>query len=176
MNKLEISQKVRRGASWIYFYSTERESNDMSGWKFHIFGQNVEDSIDVAQRMQPVLQKYKMYMKVASNNTYIAGIGDPSHKQYGKCGTMYIPPFVFKDGRTQEFLDDVKNALKGYEKKGAIFGDKSIDDTIHYRYELCKPINIEEGINHGLYSILYEPNRGEYNILDNKDPFEHITI
>ncbi len=171
---MTLKDKIYTQGGWVYLTS-ENPNTMMSGWKIHIFGTTPEDSLFVGENLQTILDKYSMVMKVASSTLYEVAIADLTHKQYGKCATMYIPPIIFKQGKLQEFIEDVQSALKGYDKTGAIHGDKSLDGTIHYRYELSKPINIEEGINHSVYSIFYQANRGAHNIDNNPDPFETIS-
>ena len=174
---MTTKEKVYQQSNWVYVIPANLvEELMMSGWKIHIFGNKSEDSVIIAERMQKILDKYNMHMKVASSYLYSAAIGLPEDIQYGKAATMYLPPNIFKENKLQEFVDDVIEALGDYNNDGQIHGDKPLGHSIHYRYELKNLIKIDEGVPHNIYSFLYRANDGSYNIVGNPDPFEKIKI
>ncbi len=164
------AEELKPHLNWFYIGVTNF-ARGISGWKLHIFGNELEDSVTLANALMPVLDKYKMSMKVATPIVFKAGIGVEGDIQYGKCATMYIPASVFLKKSLQAFIDDVKDAIKDYNKTGEIYGDRSLDGKIHYRYELGTPINFSVGVSYEQYMNLYRPNDGSYNIEGNPDPF-----
>lgn len=169
----KITEDTLKGPGWKYFGEVAFHSK-ISGWKFHIFGTELADSVTISNALIPVLMKYGMAMKVATPSVFKAGIGIQEDIQYGKCATIYIPSSIFKTGLQAHLIQDIKEALKDYTKTGEIYGDKSLDGKIHYRYELGRPIDPTVGITYSQYQYLYESNRGEYNIVGNTDPFESL--
>lgn len=131
-----------------------------SGWKFHIFGEDIKDAVYLQDALKPVIDKYKPAAKVGGTYHQTADAFKPGGVQYGKQGvTIYIPPNVINAGRQQEMLADIQSALSGYNKGGTISGDQAITPNIHYRYELLGPIP-KEGINYEAYSKMYSKNEG----------------
>lgn len=131
-----------------------------SGWKFHIFGEDIKDAVYLQDALKPVIDKYKPAAKVGGTYQQTADAFKPGGVQYGKQGvTIYIPPNVINAGRQQEMLADIQSALSGYNKGGTISGDQAITPNIHYRYELLGPIP-KEGIDYGTYSKMYSSNEG----------------
>ena len=131
-----------------------------SGWKFHIFGEDIKDAVYLQDALKPVIDKYKPAAKVGGTYHQTADAFKPGGVQYGKQGvTIYIPPNVINAGRQQEMLADIQSALSGYNKGGTISGDQAITPNIHYRYELLGPIP-KEGINYDAYSKMYSKNEG----------------
>lgn len=158
-----------------WHYMSNNKTDDMfpvSGWKLHIFGTDIHDSFTIASVIEPIVYEYNMHMKVATLSVMLAGIGNPVHHQFGKCVVIYLSPDMFtKEGKLNQFIAKLQLALSlaKYTKKGAIVGDKSIDGTIFYRYELSKPIDIQKGVDFFQYARLYERNRHAFNIPDNPD-------
>jgi len=158
-----------------WHYMSNNKTDDMfpvSGWKLHIFGTDIHDSFTIASVIESIVYQYNMHMKVATLSVMLAGIGNPAHPQFGKCVVIYLTPDMFKkEGRLKQFVGDLQSALSSakYTKKGFIVGDKSIDETIFYRYELSKPIDIQKGVDFFEYAKLYERNRHIFNIPDNPD-------
>jgi hypothetical protein len=128
----------------------------MSGWKFHIYGEDLYDSVDLFERLEPLSNRWGFHAKVGVLVDF-----QPSSVQWGKGGvTIYIPPQVIRDNRTNDLLSDIESALGGYKKGGKISGDKQITPSIHYRYELSEPINTSVGIDDSKYQVLYNSNSG----------------
>ena len=143
-----------------------------SGWKFHIFGEDIRDAIYLQDALKPVIDKYKPMAKVGGTYQNSADAFKPGGLQYGKQGvTIYIPPNVINSGRQQEMLSDIQSAISGYKKGGTILGDQSITPNIHYRYELMGPIP-KNGIDYPTYGKMYSANEGGgYKPLDVDDIF-----
>ena len=160
---------ILRGAdkAWVQYGAPIR--GNMSGWKVHIFGETVEDTAIIVNRVEPILQKWGVHGKVA-NDLMTQSINTGIQK--GKASTLYIPPEIIKNGQTKQFIDDVSSALGSYNKTGKIYGDKSIDGTLHYRYELSSPIDVTNGVSMGEYRNLYKANDGNFNIKGNPDLFD----
>jgi hypothetical protein len=148
----------------------------MSGWKFHIFGEDIKDAIYLQDALKPVIDKYKSSAKVGGTYQNSAEAFKPGQPQYGKQGaTIYIPPEVINSGRQQEMLSDIQSAISGYKKGGVISGDQAITPSIHYRYELMGPIP-KNGIDNTTYSKMYSANQGgSYKPSDVNDIFTTKT-
>ena len=145
----------------------------MSGWKFHVFGEDVKDAVFLQDVLKPIIDKYRCSAKIGGINQISSDAFKPGQVQYGKQGaTIYIPPDVINSGRQQEMLSDIKNALSGYKKGGTISGDQSLTPSIHYRYELLGPTP-KEGIDLSTYRNMYSPNQdgGLYKPNDVEDLF-----
>lgn len=155
---------------WHYL-NRMASSFPISGWKLHIFGATIEDSHVIGTVMEPILLKYSLTMKIATQSVISAGIGDKLSNQYGKAGTIYISPQIFRDKRIGDLIKEIQEAFKtvGYVSNGIVNGDKSIDGILHYRYELSKVVDPEVGVTYDEYIRAYEPNRGHYNIPENPD-------
>jgi hypothetical protein len=135
----------------------------MSGWKFHVFGEDLVDSVFLKEKLWPVTQKWNAGAKVGGIK-HTDGVTYPSMQpggvQYGKQGaTIYIPVDVINSGKQQEMLSDIQNAIAGYKKGGNISGDQAITPSIHYRYELLGPVP-KEGIDMKTYDVMYNKNSG----------------
>ena len=126
--------------------------------------------MDLLTRLKPLTRKWKAEAKVGGKG-FQGQFGEKffkeNNKQFGKMGaTFYIPPYVFKQGKLQSLLGDIKAALDGYVPAGPIRGDKHLDGAINYRYELNGPIDIENGIIYGdistpgTYKYMYSGNVG----------------
>lgn len=130
------------------------EPTRMSGWKFHVYGEDLYDSAYIFQQLEPVVNNWNATAKVGVNVNF-----QPGSVQFGKKGaTIYIPPNVIKNGQVEQMLGDIKSAMFGYKKKGTISGDKSLTDNITYRYELNDEIPAAEGINMDQYRQMYQAN------------------
>ncbi len=148
----------------------------MSGWKFHIFGEDIKDAVYLQDALKSVIDKYKSSAKVGGTYQNSADAFKPGQIQHGKQGvTIYIPPDVINSGRQQEMLTDIQNAISGYKKGGVISGDQAITPSIHYRYELMGPIP-KNGIDMTTYSKMYSSNEGgSYKPSDVEDIFTNNT-
>ena len=140
----------------------------MSGWKFHVYGEDLYDSAYLYERLKPVTEKWGAHAKVGVGVDFL-----PGTVQFGKKGaTIYIPPEVIKNNEVQLLLSDIQSAIGGYKKAGTISGDKSITNNITYRYELNEPIPYGEGIPMDQYRKMYTSNTGgDYKPSDVPDLF-----
>jgi hypothetical protein len=128
----------------------------MSGWKFHVYGEDLYDSAYLYDRLEPLTQKWGAPAKVGVGVDFY-----PGTVQFGKKGvTIYIPPSVIKNNQVQSMFSDIQNTISGYKKVGTISGDKSITDNITYRYELDGVIPTGEGIPMSQYRKMYTSNTG----------------
>lgn len=166
-------QQLEKLYGWYYMQKNrDEEMFPLSGWKLHIFGESVEDSFTIASSVESIVYEYNLSMKIATSSVIKAGIGNPTHEQYGKCVVIYLSPELFRQKSViKSFITKLQNALSlsGYDKKGNIVGSKSIDDIIFYRYELSKVIDIQKGVDFFEYVKLYEKNRHYFNIEGNPD-------
>ncbi len=158
------SKGIIQPKGWFGFGPSVNFPNH-SGWKFHIFGENLADSAFLIDKLEPIAKKYGAHSKVGGPNQMVEPTMQVGGNQYGKQGvTMYIPQSVIDAGKHKEMLVSIQNAIKGYgehpfTKGGTIIGDKEITPQIHYRYELTGPIP-PGGLNDKLYDILYNTNKG----------------
>lgn len=169
MDNKDLYEQIANNNGW--YYAGSGLCHNLSGWKLHIFGNDPYDSLYLVKHLTDVLIKYELHMKVASLYNFAAGIGNETHKQYGKCGTIYLHHKIFADNKLVPLIRELQVALSLYNNTGNITGDKSIDGKIHYRYELSTIIDPTIGISFVNYDRYYESNRGAYNINGNKDPF-----
>jgi len=136
--------------------------NMMSGWKFHVFGEDLKDAIYLESVLKPIVDRWGAEAKVGGIN-HTSGMYDsmkPGGIQYGKQGaTIYIPVDVINSGRQKEMLADIQNALTGYNKGGNISGDQAITPSIHYRYEYVGPVP-KEGLPRENVRAMYNKNDG----------------
>jgi hypothetical protein len=141
---------------WRYFGA--ETSYPMSGWKFHIFGVDLADSVFLYEKLEPIVSKYGAMGKVGGIDQvggYVM-IG----KQYGKQGaTIYIPPSVINSNKHKDMLMEIQSVLDGYTRGGNISGDNPINNTIHYRYEFDRPVP-KEGVSEEIYRQIYNKNTG----------------
>ncbi len=161
---------------WKYFgYQLDM----MSGWKFHVFGEDLKDAIYLEKVLKPVVNKWGAEAKVGGIS-HTDGVTFDSMKpggvQYGKQGaTIYIPVDVINTGRQKEMLADIQNALTGYNKGGNISGDQAITPSIHYRYEYLGPVP-KEGLPRENARAMYNENDGgPYKPDDVEDLFSQKT-
>lgn len=169
-------QTLSENPSWYYIGEDEIFSPAiprLSGWKFHIYGNELSDSVFIANALMPILNKRKVPMKVACDLNLKHVIGVETHKQYGKCAAIYLTPALFQGNNLHLFLEEVKEALKNYPKTGKIKGDKSINGVMHYRYELDAPIDPKEGVDEMNYILHYRSAMDNYNIPENNE-IEHL--
>ena len=146
-----------------------------SGWKFHVFGETLEDAAIIMGRLEPVLQKWGLHAKVGNEtmvSKYLGKNPTAATKQTGKISTIYINPNVMQSGMVDDLVGDIMRGLGDYKKTGKIYGDKSVNGTLHYRYEYSKPIDVTQGVPESTMNQLYTPNRGVYNIDGNPDLFD----
>jgi hypothetical protein len=148
----------------------------MSGWKFHVFGEDLKDAVYLQDALKPVIDKYRCSAKIGGTYQNSADSFKPGQVQHGKQGaTIYIPPNVINSGNQKEMLSDIQNAISGYKKGGTISGDQAITPSIHYRYELTGPVP-KGGIDMGTYDKMYSRNDGgSYKPSDVDDLFETST-
>jgi len=155
-------------SGWI---QVKNVSGNMSGWKFHVFADNLDEVAFLYERLLPVVYKYGAGFKTAG-----ADMLDNLSKnavQRGKGVTIYLPSEVVAKNQQKSFLSDIQNAIKGYEKSGQISGDRMITNNIGYRYELSKPIDAAKGVDMNQYQGLYKANEGGgHNIQGNPDLFQ----
>ena len=156
----QLATKLDYNTGWV---SNGISPKIMSGWKFHVFGEDLVDSVFLKEKLWPVTQKWNAGAKVGGIK-HTDGVTYPSMQpggvQYGKQGaTIYIPVDVINSGKQQEMLSDIQNAIAGYKKGGNISGDQAITPSIHYRYELLGPVP-KEGIDMKTYDVMYNKNSG----------------
>jgi hypothetical protein len=155
----EELEEMHGFAGWKPF---GKQLNMMSGWKFHVFGEDLKDAIYLESVLKPIVDKWGAEAKVGGTN-HTSGMYDsmkPGGVQYGKQGvTIYIPVDVINSGRQQDMLTDIQSAISGYKKGGEISGDKLITPSIHYRYEYVGPVP-KDGLPRENARAMYNTNDG----------------
>jgi hypothetical protein len=174
VNKLplgEIGKNFKEMASQVGgWLQVKNPVGNMSGWKFHIYADYLDEAAFLYEKLLPVVNKYGAGMKVASSEMLYRLAQNAV--QSGKGVTIYLPSNVVAKNAQKQFLNDVQTAINGYKKTGKISGDNMITDNIGYRYELSKPIDPNRGVNMDEYQALYKSNDGgSYNIDRNPDLF-----
>jgi polyhydroxyalkanoate synthesis regulator phasin len=143
---------------------------NLSGWKFHVYGDNLDEVAYLYEKLLPVVNKYGAGIKVATLEMLEKLANNPLQK--GKAVTLYLPSSVVARNLQKDFLKDIQSSLKGYNKSGQIAGDRMITDNIGYRYELSRPINSAKGVDMEDYKNLYSRNQGgSHNLPNNPDLF-----
>jgi len=167
----EVGQDFKNVASrmngWIQI--TNNKGN-MSGWKFHVYADTLDEVAFLYEKLLPVVKKYGVGFKAGSGPMMERLAQNAVQK--GKGVTLYLPSEVISQNTQKEFLSDLQSAIKGYEKTGQISGDRMITNNIGYRYELSKPIDASKGVDMSQYKALYKANEGGgHNIPGNPDLF-----
>jgi ribosome-binding protein aMBF1 (putative translation factor) len=160
LSQEELAAKLDYNPYWV---SNEIFPEFTSGWKFHVFGAELIDSVFLKEKLWPVGQKWNSEIKVGGtvhNDGVTFPSMQPGGKQYGKQGaTIYIPVDVVNSGRAGEMLRDIETAIAGYKKGGSISGDKELTPAIHYRYEYVGPVP-KEGLPRKNARAMYNKNDG----------------
>jgi len=144
-----------------YNFGSDFRPEEMSGWKFHVYGETLEDSAFLIEKLRPIAEKYNASSKVGGPARVESIRSGNSPEQYGKQGvTMYIPQTVINNGQQESMLKDIESAIVGYKKGGTISGDKQITPAIHYRYELNGPIRQGDIKSWNDYHMRYNSNSG----------------
>lgn len=168
----KLGQDFKEMASQIGGWIQAKSAvGNMSGWKFHVYADNLDEAAFLYEKLLPVANKHGAGMKVASSQMLDRLAQNTVQK--GKGITLYLPSSVVAKKAEKEFLSDIQSAIKGYEKSGNISGDKMITNNIGYRYELSQPIDPSKGVDMKQYSIMYKGNEGGgHNIQGNPDLFK----
>lgn len=170
----KILDVLKTYSNWL----TSGELGRISGWKFHIYASNVEESAYLFEKLEPIAKKWNAHFKVASKGNYDEFQKSPH--QLGKGATFYIPSDVVKNGRQNELLNEIQNAISDYKVKGNIDGDNMLTNNIGLRYEFSKPVDPKIGIDvstdAGYNKYKYELYKSQapgssYNIPNNPDIF-----
>jgi len=161
----------KNSGNWLQVLNIK---GNMSGWKFHIFTSNFDDTALVFDKVYDVVNRYGAGLKVGTGQMFNRSIGNPGSVQYDKGVTIYIPANVIKNGQQKQMLNDIQSAISEYKGGGNISGDKMITNNIGYRYELSKPIDPKLGVTKDDYYSLYSPNSegSSFNIQNNLDIFK----
>lgn len=143
---------------------------NMSGWKFHVYADNLDEVAYLYEKLLPLVNKYGTGFKLAGGEKLKQLATNPN--QIGKGVTIYLPSSTFANDMVDDFVSDLQSAISGYTKKGNISGDRMITNNIGYRYEFSRPINPKIGVDDRQYFSLYSSNQGgSHNIPNNPDLF-----
>jgi len=153
---------------WFYPYISTKEVMRMSGWKFYIYGETVDDSYNLCSTVVPIVQKYNITMKVASQHIIDRNTNMVRTPAWST-GVIYLRPELFQFKHIPALVDDLNNSLRKYRKKGDIKGARSINGKLHYRFDLNKPVLPSMGVTYSEYITMYRGEHGEYNIPNNPD-------
>jgi hypothetical protein len=154
-------------SKWV---QVTQPKGNMSGWKFHVYADNLDEVAYLYERLLPLVNKYGAGLKLAGGKELEKLSQIPLQK--GKGVTIYLRSKTFADDMVDNFVSDLQSAISGYTKKGNINGDRMITNNIGYRYELSRPINSKIGVDENQYYSLYSSNQGgPHNIPNNPDLF-----
>lgn len=132
-----------------------------SGWKVHIYGENVGDVIDAMKRIGNYLERNNLFYKMGTNIRFSPST---SAAQRVKAITVYIPDAgVFK-----RIAHDLLGMLQGYPVDGPMRGDKKLGPGMYYRYEFTRPVS--HPVDFPTYKSLYTSAGSGYNMPGNSDP------
>lgn len=160
-------QQLIKLKDWYYPSVSTIEVMKMSGWKFYIYGEDIDDSYQISKLLIPIAKKYDLTMKIATQNIINRNSGKKNIAW--SIGVIYLHPELFQEQKVSKFLSDVNFSLREYKKTGAISGAKSINGKIHYRYDLTKPVECSKGVTYEEYTPLYRGESGGFNIIGNPD-------
>lgn len=162
-------KQMAQNRGWVQVTNVK---GNMSGWKFHVYADNLDEASYLYEKLLPIVNKYEAGLKIAGGDMLNNLI--KSTNQRGKGVTIYVPSNVFANNKMSIMVSDIKTAVGSYKKSGKIMGDKMITPNIGYRYEFSQPINPKKGVDMSTYKKLYDANRGDggYNIPNNPDIFK----
>ena len=164
INKEQLS-KIKK---WHYPNISNREIMTMSGWKLYVFGETVDDSYELCSLLVPVMERYNLTMKVATQHI-IDRNNKLKKKPVWSVAVIYLASEIFLENKMKDLLKDIEMSLKSYAKTGNIDGAKSIDGKVHYRYDLKEPVEPSKGVPYDKYIAMYRGEYGDFNISDNPD-------
>jgi hypothetical protein len=166
----EELEKIHNSFGWK---TIRTGSGVSSGWKFHVFGEDIKDLVYLTDALTPVIEKYGAHGKVGGTGHLSLDAFKPGGYQYGKQGvTIYIPVDVINSNLQKKMFEDIQTAISGYKKGGTISGDKALTPAIHYRYELLGPIDYKTGISTvspGIDPITKKPLPSDYSNMYSKN-------
>jgi hypothetical protein len=158
---------AKKMGGWLQITNVK---GNMSGWKFHVYADNLDEVAFLYEKLLPIVNKYGAGFKAAGEQ--MLERLSQNAVQKGKGVTIYLPSEVIANGQQKNFLDEIQSAISGYRKTGQISGDRMVTGNIGYRYELSQPIDPTKGVNSSQYQSLYKANEGGgHNIAGNKDIF-----
>ena len=160
-------QQLVKLKDWYYPNITSHTTMKVSGWKFYIFGEDVDDSLRVCELLTPVAEKYNFTMKVASQPIIDRNVRKKTIAW--SIGVIYLHVELFSEHKIKDLLKDIDTSLKNYNKSGVVRGAKSINGKVHYRYDLTIPVDPEKGVVYQEYVPLYRGEYGGFNIPENAD-------
>jgi len=111
---LNILKKYGSGDDSWFTFGTPTHWPNHSGWKFHVFGETLEDSAFLIERLTPITKKYGAHAKVGGiEQIYNLNVFKPGGNQHGKQGaTIYIPKSVIDKNQQGAMLSDIKSAIQ----------------------------------------------------------------
>jgi hypothetical protein len=166
----KVAQDFKNAVAKLGWVQPVDIKGNMSGWKFHVYSDNLDEVAYLYEKLLPVVNKYGTGFKLAGGEMLTGLAKNPN--QIGKGVTIYLPSSTFANNMVDDFVSDLQSALIGYTKKGNISGDRMITNNIGYRYELLRPINPKIGVDNRQYYSLYSSNQGgPHNIPNNPDLF-----
>jgi hypothetical protein len=166
----KVAQDFKNFHAQSKWVQVTQPKGNMSGWKFHVYADNLDEVAYLYERLLPLVNKYGAGLKLAGGKELEILSQIPLQK--GKGVTIYLRSKTFADDMVDNFVSDLQSAISGYTKKGNINGDRMITNNIGYRYELSRPINIKIGVDDSQYRALYSSNQGgPHNIPNNPDLF-----
>ena len=172
-SKLPLTQlgiDFKNSHAMLGWAQVTQPKGNMSGWKFHVYADNLDEVAYLYEKLLPLVNKYGAGLKLAGGKSLKILAANPD--QTGKGVTIYLPSKTFVNNMLDDFVSDLQSAISGYTKKGNISGDRMITNNIGYRYELLRPINPKIGVDDSQYRALYSPNQGgSHNIPNNPDLF-----
>ncbi|MFT4311707.1 MAG: hypothetical protein ACMXYF_00575 [Candidatus Woesearchaeota archaeon] len=150
------------------FFTIQSNKFPLSGWKIHIFCENIQDVAFAYNLMKQTLEHFQLIVKLSTKRFF----KECSPNQKGKGITIYIHQAIITENRLTPFLQKIQTNLSEYNKAGAIHGDNQYWGPMHYRYDFLYPTTkFPEGCPVGSEKKYYRTNNGKYNIENNPDPF-----
>ncbi len=163
----EDFKTVAAQRGWVQITTVK---GNMSGWKFHVYADTLDEVAYLYEKLLPVVNKYGAGLKLGGGEM-LPRLAS-SAVQKGKGVTVYLPSSTVANKMVDDFIYDLQSATSAYKKTGSISGDKMITNNIGYRYELSQPVDPKLGVNMDQYTRLYSSNQGGgHNIPNNPDLF-----
>lgn len=159
----------------FYFQKMTYSKYPSSGWKFHIYGESLEDSFNIYNSIEDVLIKYELGSKIAKDSFFKDF--PRGNRQWGKACTIHLPISLFDKNNLKNCILELNESLieNDYKKEGKILGDKKLINSIYYRYQLKAPFE-KEGFSKKENRLFYRRNDGNYNVKNNLDPFSELDF
>lgn len=156
---------------WNYTYISSLNEMILSGWKLYVYGETIDDSRYVADKITPIVGLYNATIKVATED--IIERNNKIKPAWG-IAVIYLHKELFECNLIGCLIASINNSLSRYSKSGYYNGSRPLTDNLSYRYDLIEPIVASVGLQYEDYLTKYRGEFGHYNIENNQIPKQLI--